>query len=92
MLNAIAAVPKNEQDQLNEMLLSNTVMEEQLKKQQATANELIDIFKLQLNVGNVSVTDMINTVKNYVNINKTINQLKINSLQVINEYNYLMME
>ena len=83
----------NEQlDQLNEMLLSNTVMEEQLKKQQATANELIDIFKLQLNVGNVSVTDMINAVKNYVNINKTINQLKINSLQVINEYNYLMME
>ena len=83
----------NEQlNQLNEMLLSNTVIEEQLKKQQATANELIDIFKLQLNVGNVSVTDMINAVKNYVNINKTINQLKINSLQVINEYNYLMME
>ncbi len=79
-------------DQLNEMLLANTILEEQLKKQQATANELIEIFKLQLNMGNVSVTDMINAVKNYVNINKTLNQLKINSFQVINEYNYLMQE
>ena len=83
----------NEQlNQLNELITSNTMLEEQMKKQQTTSNELIDIYKVQLNVGNVSITDMINAVKNYITINRNLNQLKISTLQIINEYNYLMQE
>ncbi len=79
-------------DQLNEILTANVVLEEQLKKQQSTANELLEMLKMQLNMGNISILDLINALKNYLSVNHNLHQLQINSLQAMNEYNYLMLE
>jgi outer membrane protein TolC len=62
----------------------------QTEKQRNTSDQLIVMSKAQLNVGNVQITDYINAIKNYKNINKNINEIQIKILQTINEINYLM--
>jgi outer membrane protein TolC len=61
----------------------------QLDKQLTTANELIILAKAQLNNGNMQIADFINALKNYHKINRDLNQSRINTLQIINELNYL---
>ncbi|MDP4266986.1 MAG: TolC family protein [Bacteroidota bacterium] len=76
--------------QMNEELNSISEMRVQLNKQLKTAENLIAIEKAEMNTGNISITDYINAKKNYININRSLNQIKIRELQIINDWNYLM--
>jgi outer membrane protein TolC len=67
-------------------------MADQLEKQLNTANELIILAKAQLNNGNMPITDFLNASKNYIKINRDLNQTQIKTLQIINELNYLMQQ
>ena len=78
--------------QLNEDLKTTREMQAQLKIQLNSANELVNMEKALLNTGNVSITELINAMKNYININLNLNQLQIKELQIINEWNYLMQQ
>ena len=78
--------------QLNEDLKTTREMQAQLKIQLNSANELVNMEKALLNTGNVSITELINAMKNYININLSLNQLQIKELQIINEWNYLMQQ
>jgi outer membrane protein TolC len=78
--------------QLNAELTANETMLEQLKKQLITAEQLIYMIKVQLEVGNISITEFVNATKNYHSISKDIIQTKINILQSTNEINYLLQQ
>jgi hypothetical protein len=76
--------------QFNEELLNTMEMETQLAMQLKTSDELIMRSKEQLNKGNITVLELINATKNYININRSINLIQIREWQIINEINYLM--
>jgi len=78
--------------QLNSELVSEQKLDFKLKLQLITAEELISLSKAQLNSGNIPVVDFINTLKNYINIRRNLNQIKVKQLQTINELNYLMQQ
>jgi len=78
--------------QLNKDLAAIRETSNQLKVQLISANELITLAKAQLNVGNMQIADFINALKNYITINRDLNQSQINTLQIINELNYLMQQ
>jgi len=78
--------------QLNEDLNSTREIQSQLKIQLNSATELVNMEKALLNTGNITVTELINAMKNYININLNLNQLQIKELQIINEWNYLMQQ
>jgi len=60
------------------------------KAQQLTDyGKLLQVYKLQLAQGQISVTDYLNTVRSYNDLQRDIALAGINKLQVINEYNYL---
>jgi outer membrane protein TolC len=61
-----------------------TQMQEQLKE----AQTLINVSKLELNRGDLPITDFILAIRSYVTINSSLNQTLIRQLQLINEYNY----
>ena len=70
--------------------LSNlTRVVEQVKKQLATAKELIEISRIQLGNGTIPVIEYLNALRNYTVINRMINQSEIKRLVLINELNYL---
>jgi hypothetical protein len=39
-------------------------------------------------MGNVSITDYVTTLKNYITIKKSVNQYQLKMLQIITEINY----
>ena len=78
--------------QLNNDLTATRETLEQMKKQANTAEQLMGMVKALLNTGNISITDVINAVKNYNNIIRNLNQLQIKVLQIINELNYWMQQ
>lgn len=78
--------------QLTDEFNSTRQMAIQLKKQLYTAEELISLSRLQLSSGNISITDLITAVKNYIGIRKNLDQSEIKTLQLINELNYLMQQ
>ncbi len=59
--------------------------EEQLK----TSDQLVKALKDQLEAGNIQMTEYINAIKNYKTINRNINLINVQKLQVINEMNFL---
>lgn len=79
-------------EQLTKDLTATQLVTEQFKIQLKTANELINLAKAQLNAGNMQIADFINAIKNYITINRNLNQVQINTLQIINELNYLMQQ
>jgi outer membrane protein TolC len=60
--------------QVNEQL----VLEESVIKQQ----------KSLINIGNISITDYVTTLKNYITIKRSVNQYQLKILQIITEINY----
>lgn len=76
--------------QLNTELESLKTLEIQLKKQLATAGQLVDALRIQLEAGTVQMTEYINAVKSYRFVNKNLNDYSIRIRQVINEINYLL--
>ena len=76
--------------QLNKELSDNKVVEEQLKTQLHSVEELINMSRVQLNYGNMSVTEFINAAKNYITVNMSLSQVQLKELLLTNELNYLM--
>jgi len=62
----------------------------QMNKQKDLTRELIKQDKLLLNRGGLSITDYIVAVKNYISIQKDLNQYQVKTLQIMNEINYLL--
>jgi outer membrane protein TolC len=78
--------------QLNKDLATIQETSNELKAQLISANELITLAKAQLNAGNMQIADFINALKNYITINRDLNRSQINTLQIINELNYLLQQ
>ena len=60
--------------------------EEQLN----TSDQLVKALKNQLEAGNIQMTEYINAIKNYKTVNRNINLINVQKLQVINEMNFLL--
>jgi outer membrane protein TolC len=75
--------------QLNEELEGMRKVKAQLEKQLATSKQLTASLKAQLETGIIQMTDYINSIKNFRNINRNLNLVTIQILQIINEMNYL---
>jgi outer membrane protein TolC len=78
--------------QLNNELAVSKDVTLKLKKQLATAEELLTLSKNQLNVGNIGIAEFINALKSYKSINHELNQSQVKTLLILNELNYLMMQ
>ncbi len=74
--------------QINMQLAENDQLTAQIKKQLAASETLINASKQLLNKGDLSVTDFIITIKNYIDIKDQLNQSQLQKLQLINELNY----
>lgn len=61
-----------------------------LEKQLALSDELVKSLKVQLESGIIKMTDYLNAIKNYRNINRSINVIQLEMLSIINEMNYLL--
>lgn len=76
--------------QLNGELAGMKQIKLQLEKQLVTSNQLVTSFKTQLEAGHIQMTEYINAIKNYKNINRNLNIISIQVFQAINEINYLL--
>ncbi|MGZ4033741.1 MAG: TolC family protein, partial [Bacteroidia bacterium] len=74
--------------QINMQLSENEQLSAQIQKQLASSETLITMSKQLLNKGELSVTDFILTIKNYIDIKNQLNQAQLTKLQLINELNY----
>ena len=68
---------------LNEM---SSLVENQLR----TSEQLLSTLKEQLESGIIQMTEYINAIKNFKTTSRSINLLKMQKLQVINEMNFLL--
>jgi len=75
--------------QLKQKVASYDILTSQIEKQLASIKALIEMNKLQLNTGELSVTDHILTVKNYIETKHQLITLQLEKLQTINELNYI---
>jgi len=73
----------NELKSLNEMYASLSV-------QLHTSDQLVKALKDQLEAGIIQMTEYINAIKNFKTINRNINLINVQKLQVINEMNFLL--
>ena len=96
--NTRSLYEKNYLKQYNQLLLQMNgeirgmkEVKVQLEKQLATSKQLVSALKAQLESGIIQMTDYINAIKNYRTINRNLNLVSIQMLQIINEMNYLMM-
>jgi outer membrane protein TolC len=73
---------------LNQQLKQTFEIQNQLQSQLQISDALIDANKKLLLSGDAQITDFMIAIGNVININNTISQNKINTLQLINEINY----
>ncbi len=76
---------------IGELNVSNEITEK-LKKKLTTAEELLSLSKKQLNYGNISITEFLNSLKNYNATNHDLSQSQIKTLMIVNELDYLMQQ
>jgi outer membrane protein TolC len=76
--------------QFTDELKSLQVLSVQFENQLSTSQKLVDALKGQLESGIIQMTEFINAIKNYRNINKSLSDNRIRIQQVINELNYLL--
>jgi outer membrane protein TolC len=74
--------------QINMQLAENEQLTAQIQKQLSSSEMLINMSKQLLNKGELSVTDFIVTIKNYIDIKNQLNQTQLTKLQLMNELNY----
>jgi outer membrane protein TolC len=74
--------------QLNEELRKTREVIPPLKEQLELAASIIKQSKTLLNTGELSITDYIIAIKNYITIQVNLNQYEIKILRIINEINY----
>jgi outer membrane protein TolC len=79
--------------QLNQLageLKALNEMSEQMADELKTSDQLVKALKDQLEAGMIQMIEYINALKNYKTINRDINLINIQKLQVINEMNFLL--
>jgi outer membrane protein TolC len=74
--------------QLSEELRKTREMIPRLKDQLNLAESIIRQSKELINNGSMSITDFLMAIRNYIAIQKNLNQYDIKTLQIINEINY----
>jgi outer membrane protein TolC len=74
--------------QLNDALHSTDELAAETNKQLELANQLIEMYKAQLDKGLVKVTDLVLAINNYINFKSSLTQTNISRLQIINQLNY----
>lgn len=75
--------------QIAQKIQSYDQLEISLKKQLSSINTLIGMNKLQLNNGELSISDYLLTIKNYIETKHQLNLLQLEKSQMINELNYI---
>ena len=76
--------------QLKDELKSLKILVVQLENQLITSEQLVNALRQQLESGIIQMTEYINAIRNYRNINKNLSDSRIRIQQVINEINYLL--
>jgi outer membrane protein TolC len=76
--------------QLKDELKSLKTLVVQLENQLITSEQLVNALRQQLESGIIQMTEYINAIRNYRNINKNLSDNRIRIQQVINEINYLL--
>ena len=76
--------------QLNIELNSLNEMSSQIENQLRTSEQLVNTLKEQLEAGIIQMTEYINAIKNFKTTSRSINLIKMQKLQVINEMNFLL--
>ena len=76
--------------QLNLELSSLNEMSSLVENQLRTSEQLLSTLKEQLESGIIQITEYINAIKNFKTTSRSINLLKMQKLQVINEMNFLL--
>jgi outer membrane protein TolC len=76
--------------QLTIELKSLNDMSAGIEDQLNTSDQLVKALKDQLEAGIIQMTEYINAIKNYKTINRNINLINVQKLQVINEMNFLL--
>lgn len=76
--------------QFNDELKNIKEMSIRFEDQLKTSDQLLKAMKDQLESGIIQVTEYINALKNYKTINRNINLLYMQKLQVINDMNFLL--
>lgn len=75
--------------QIAQKIQSYDQLEISLEKQLSSINSLIGINKLQLNNGELSISDYLLTIKNYIETKHQLSLLQLEKSQMINELNYI---
>jgi len=78
--------------QLNVELADSKMVEENLKLQLKTIDELVTLSKMQLNAGNTTIVEFVTVLRNYIDINRSYNQAIVQKFQIINELNYYLQQ
>jgi outer membrane protein TolC len=76
--------------QLNLELSSLNEMSSLVENQLRTSEQLLSTLKEQLESGIIQMTEYINAIKNFKTTSRSINLLKMQKFQVINEMNFLL--
>jgi len=65
-------------------------MSSQVENQLRTSEQLVNTLKEQLETGIIQMTEYINAIKSFKTTSRSINLIKMQKLQVINEMNFLL--
>ncbi len=76
--------------QLRIELSSLDEMSSRMKAQLATSEQLIKVLKDQLEAGIIQMTEYLNAIKNFRSMNRNLNMVNIQKLQIINEMNFIL--
>ena len=74
--------------QLNEELSRTIAAIPKMKQQLSLGEKIVSEERLLLNSGGVSVTDLINAVKNLLSLKRSLNQYELKVMGIVNEINY----
>ncbi len=74
--------------QLQEALRNSNDLIAATGKQLELAGQLIDVYRAQLDKGQVKITDLVLAINNYIGFKASITQAGISQLQIINQLNY----
>jgi outer membrane protein TolC len=78
--------------QLNEELKTINETEAKMKDQLELSSQLVNALRKQLEAGIVNMSDYINSIRSYRNINHNLIMVSLQKMQVINEINYLSVQ
>ncbi|MEO8148347.1 MAG: TolC family protein [Bacteroidia bacterium] len=76
-------------NQLRGQLKETDDLISEIKNQLAEEQNLIDLYKIEIEKGLVRFTDFILVINNYINTKNTLTQSENNRMQIVNQLNYI---